>query len=239
MKKYLLLVLCIMLNNPVKAQNDSDCTEHIIMKSGEKLCGHVLYKNPTFGKEHLLLNDTAKIDIAKVKTFQTQDGYYGTVDPGFSFSPKVVRRMKTGKIDFYSATNTTYMPGQSHTVRTAGGSYTTTSSFGSTMTNVYEYYSKDGSDIKKCSYGNLREALADNPASMKLLNEHRTLIYTQVGLVAAGLGTIAATLATMKKGRDTAPPGIFIGAAIAVTSWIPHLMRQGKIEDAIETYNRK
>ena len=79
--------------------------------------------------------------------------------------------------------------------------------------------------------------MADNDKCLEILGEYRTLKYVKYGLWGAGLGMIVASLIGMDK--DTPPNlGLLIGGGIVCNlSWIPHLKLDGKIEEAISTYN--
>ncbi|MBI1806243.1 MAG: hypothetical protein HYR76_04225 [Ignavibacteria bacterium] len=210
-----------------------DTSGVIQLASGQRLTGKVEYKQPFLAKPYVLLNDSIKYKIEEIRAFQCANGYFAKLPK----SSKVVRRTLQGKIDLYQDVQSYFIPGQSYTVNTPGGSFvqSTPASFN---TYTLDYFSKNGGDILDASLGNLKTALVDNPESMKYLSEYQTLNLVQWGLVGTGLGMVITSFLTATK-EDGPNKGLLIGGGVtAVLGWIPKLMKDGKMEDAVRVYNQ-
>ncbi|MBL1214657.1 MAG: hypothetical protein HND52_14980 [Ignavibacteriae bacterium] len=206
----------------------------IILNSGKTIWGKAELKNPFLAKDYILFNDSLKYDTRDVLAFENDQGYYARVENTNDF----VKRIKKGKIDLYVESVYHFTPGSFQTYSHPGGSSTmyTPGGFSSTR---YEYFSKDGSPVRDASYSNLSEALKDNEESLSYLRSHRTLSYFKWGSVIAGAAIIAVQLAKIDKETPPSFGGIILGAAVINLSWIFHFNQSGKIEKAIEVYNRE
>jgi hypothetical protein len=206
----------------------------LILNNGKTIWGKAELKDPFSAKDYILFNDSLKFDAKDVLAFENDEGYFARVENTNDFA----KRIEKGKIDLYVEYSYHFAPGISHTYAHPGGSSTmfTPGGFSSTR---YEYFSKDGSPVRDASYSNLSEALKDNEESLSYLRSHRTLSYFKWGSVIAGAAIIAVQLAKMDKETPPSFGGIILGAAVINLSWIFHFNQAGKIEKAIEVYNRE
>ncbi len=172
-----------------KSASDSS---FIQLNSDKILNGNVELKSPFLRSRYLLFNESTKYDISAVKAFQNEEGYFVKVKYGFFKQEKLAKRVQRGKIDLYSV----YVhSGSGVPIFTTGHL-----SLGVSIPAKVDYFSKNGQDVQKASYGNLKKALFDNPESMKYLNAHRTLQFVAIGMVVAGLTTIIVSVANVEKG---------------------------------------
>ncbi|MFH1197635.1 MAG: hypothetical protein V1720_18190 [bacterium] len=208
---------------------------YVILTTGEKLFGKVEYTNPLLGEKGVMLNDTTKIPLSKVKFFENADGYFGVVRSNFSFN--VVRRIKVGKINLFNETSSYYAPPAFHTVSTPGGSFTVSSGGGGVNFMSSDYFNKGDGDIKAVSYANLKKELADNPVSIEYLESYNLCNIISWGLVITGLGLTIGTMASASKEEPPSGAMLTIGIGTAISAWIPYLMKGGNMQKAIETYN--
>jgi hypothetical protein len=178
----------------------------------------------------LSLNDTTRVEIKEILAFQNADGYFVRVPK----STMLLKRVKQGKVDLFSKTVNQYQMGTSYSFSTPGGMVTHTSP-GYFATASIEYFSKDNLPVEEVTYSSLRNALADNSESMRILDQYRTLNYIKYGVGVVGLGIVVAGL-TAKDGPSKNT--ILTGAVIMNLAWIPSIMQGGKLDEAINVYNR-
>jgi hypothetical protein len=220
------------------AQNPDE-QSFIILKSKEKIYGDVELKSPLFGQEYLLFNDTIQYTLSQLHAFQNKDGYFSVIHGGGIYGTlKLVKRTQSGKVSLYTAYQVYSSPGSYNTIATPGGRITQYNPGVATFARV-DYFSKDTSDIMIASRDNLMAALSDNPKSIQLLREHKTLGTVKVLLVLGGLGLIGSAFIGADKDHPPSVGLLIAGGVVANLSWIPSLMQSDKIEKAIEVYNKK
>jgi hypothetical protein len=202
---------------------------YVQLTDGVRVYGKVKIETGFFGGTRIVVDDTVKYDLKAVSRVKTNEGYFAV------YEGSLVERIQSGRIELYARYQETYNPGTWHTVSTPGGSMSYYSGGGS-VTSRREYISKDDGPIMKASRANLLDALHDNPKSVALVEQYWRLEAVQWLFPIAGLGVIVASAASAKKNQGL-PPGIIVGAVIAAGAWIPHAMKQGKIDRAIELYN--
>jgi len=229
MRKLNIIVPLVTLFAILHAQQQ-DTTNFIQLNAGEKKIGKVELHDPFLSRSYLLLDDTTRIEIKDIFAYQNNDGYFVRVPN----STMLLKRVKQGKVDLFSKTVSQYQAGTSYSFNTPGGMVTNTTP-GYMTTASIEYFSKGDQPVQDVSYSNLRKALADNTESMKRLDEYRTLNYFKYGLGIAGLGIVVAGLAA-KDGPSKNT--IITGAVIMNLAWIPSLMQGGKLDTAINAYNK-
>ena len=201
--------------------------------------GDVELKSPLFGSEYLLFNDTAKYTLSQIYAFQNKEGYFVNTYTGGYYGPqKLVKRTRTGKVNLYTTYQMYATAGTWNTIYTPGGRITNYNP-GATTFARFDYFSKDTSDILPASRDNLMAALSDNPKSIQLLREHKTLGTAKVLLVLGGLGLIGSAFIGVDKDHPPSVGLLVAGGVVANLSWIPSMMQSGKIEEAIEVYNGK
>jgi hypothetical protein len=209
----------------------------IILKSKEKIIGSVELKSPLFGSQYLLFEDTTKIELAQIRAFQNQDGYFVAAVAGGSYgTPKLFKRTQAGKVNLFTAYQMYSSPGSFNSISSPGGRMTQYTP-GVTTFARFDYFSKDTSEIIAASRDNLMAALSDNPKSIQLLREHKTLGTAKVLLVLGGLGLIGSAFIGVNKDHPPSVGLLVAGGVVANLSWIPGMMQSDKIEKAIEVYN--
>ncbi|KAB2877732.1 hypothetical protein F9K33_15680 [bacterium] len=210
----------------------------ITLKSRETIYGKVELKSPLFGSEYLLFNDTAKYTVQQIRAFQNEEGYFANTYTGGYYSPeKLVKRTQTGKVNLFTTHQMYSTAGSWNSMSTPGGRVTYYNP-GTTTFARFDYFSKDTNDLLPASRDNLMAALSDNPKSIQLLREHKNLGVAKIVLVLAGVGLIGSAFIGVDKDH---PPsvGLMVGGGIVANlSWVPYFMQNGKIENAIEVYNR-
>lgn len=210
----------------------------IILKSKEKIIGRVELKSPFFGSQYLLFEDTAKIGLEQIRAFQNEEGYFAAANAGGMYgTPKLFKRTQAGKVNLFTAYQVYSSPGSYNSISSPGGRMTQYTP-GITTFARFDYFSKDTSDIMAASRDNLMAALSDNPKSIQLLREHKTLGTAKVLLVLGGLGLIGSAFIGVDKDHPPSLGLLIAGGVVANLSWIPGLMQSDKIEKAIEVYNK-
>ena len=209
----------------------SESTEFVELATGSRLDGRVERHNPAFRSAYLTIDDSARVELNDVRAYRSDEGYFRRISGKGS---KFARRVRIGRLDLYERAQLVVspmmmMPGA------PGGPPIVTGGVGSNAT--FDFFAKGDGDVHPLKYGPLRDAVSDDPQSLRYLNQYRTLGYVQIGLAAAGLGLVAVGLTQLEK-QEPPPPLLFVGAGVAMTSWIPHLMRGGKLQEAVDSYNR-
>ena len=240
---FLFLTVCLLSAPDLQAQDaqtDGDDAseeavpssgEYVEFMTGERRYGRVELHAPVLRSRYLTIDGSERVDLDDVRAYQNEEGYFRRVgDTGSAFA----RRVRQGRLDLYERSGTAVsplmmMPGAPGAAPLMMGGGMTTTSFG--------YFAKGEAEVHPLKYGPLREAVSDDPQSLQYLNQYRTLGFVQGGLVAAGLGIVAVGLTQLEK-QQPPPPLLFVGAGVASTAWIPHLMRSGKLEAAVDSYNR-
>lgn len=194
------------------------------------------YKNPPFKSPFLNVDKDLKIDVATVKAYQNEDGYFKKFNYGYTQPTFYERVLKGNRIEGYSKIVVT----QSYTPNPYGGGF-----YNSSSQKLY-YYSKDGRQLEKMNIRNLERDLKDNPASLLELKKAKSKDYISAGFYIAGAAMIIASIASMDvagSGDPSSsygpkiPPLLIIGGA---TLSIPWFIRSGKINNmtnAIQMYN--
>ena len=203
--------------------------DHVLMNDGTKKFGKVELHDPSTSTSYLTIDSTLKIDLYDVQAYQTSEGYFRKLFTGelldkndFTF----LKRTTIGKVDLYSnvSWSTQFNPVTGkNTVMTMK------------VSSSQDYVTKSGYHLLEIDYGNLRELLADNTKSMQHLEEYETLNYYKYG--AAGVGTLF-VLSGASKNINTGKYYFFAGAACFSLAWIPYLLQEAVLRDAVTEYNR-
>lgn len=209
----------------------TESTEFVELATGSRLAGRVELHDPAFRGAYLTIDDSARVDLDDVRAYRSGEGYFRRISGNGS---KFARRVRVGRLDLYQRAQFVVspmmmMPGA------PGAPPMMTGGVGSNAT--FDFFAKGDGDVHPLKYGPLRDAVSDDPQSLRYLNQYRTLGFVQGGLVAAGLGLVAIGLSQLEK-QEPPPPLLFVGAGVASTAWIPHVMRGGKLRDAVDSYNR-
>ena len=149
--------------------------------------GTTLYSNKvklvnsfTRGK-YLLLDSNRQIPLSRARTFKGWDGTFAVANTRSGFDAFKLQN-EGRKISLYSQCY--YETETYYTSTTPNGP-----EFPTTITSSQRviYFSKgDSGDIQRLTYGHLRDAVADNPASAAQIRVAGVNLYLGVGLLAAG-----------------------------------------------------
>lgn len=208
---------------------------------------------PDFLGNWQLRADSRRIPSEQIKFFKNEDGFFAnTRRLTFSGTSTFSERIAEGRINLFE--ETAYDP----LVYRRGYRY-------SNRQPVVEqrmYYNKGLGDLKKVSYSNLKNDMADRAESMNLLDSYRksmktsTMLYTAAGLsVAAGMISFLAKGSSNQSlsrgdGFGASRPGgkgpnfttsfllLGLGAGFAVGGFSTHASGSRHLENAVDAYNR-
>lgn len=203
--------------------------DHVLMNDGVKKFGKVELREPLSNSAYLMIDSTLKIDLYDVQAYQTSEGYFRKLFTGeimekndFTF----LKRTTEAKADLYSTVR------WSSDFNPVTGQRTMPKL---TVSSSEDRITKPGYHLLEIDYGNLRELLADNVRSMQILDEYETLNYYKYG--AAGIGTLF-VLSGASKNIDRGKNYFFAGAACFSLAYIPYLLQESILRDAVTEYNR-
>lgn len=203
--------------------------DHVLMNDGTKKFGIVEFHDPLSKSPFLTIDTTLRIELTDVQAYQTTDGYFRKRFTGDLLDKDnfiFLKKTTTGKVDLYSSVN------WSAEFNPVTGQNTNPIMKASSSA---EYLSKSGYHVLDVDYDNLRELLADNVRSMQMLDEYETLNYYKYGVT--GVGTLL-VLSGASKDITRGKNYFITGAACFLTSWIPYLLQQTILQDAIMEYNK-
>ncbi len=224
----ILLISLICFN--VYGQDRVDSTKGFLkLDNGNVLFGNVELIKSFMSKPKILFNYNDEYEVKEVNSFKNKEGYFRKYMSSGSFSiDKLVKRTTKGNIDLYSDNVISY------THSAAGPSFATTH-----YTEVY--FSKNNGKLLEINYDNLFDNLSDNAESISYLKQYKTLKWVKLGVGLTGLGFVIAGLTQFDKEEgmtSKAKSNITLGVIIANLAWIPHFMQGGKMDKAIDVYNR-
>ncbi|WP_088843397.1 hypothetical protein [Hymenobacter gelipurpurascens] len=217
------------------------------LKTGQVIKGYdVEIKQPVFGRSFLLVDGQQRLDLDQVRYYEDETGFYvRTTLPGRSKRESTLRRDRVGRISLYSITSTQYMSnpygmGGYGMGRYGYGGYPYGGGYGGYRTVKTEYFSKDNGPIESLSIRTLQLATADNPGSVKLLQDARKFqTITTLSYVAAGGLLLAGTLSSF--GGSTGfnvSPLMYAAIPLAIVPLVIGSKQQNNIKQAILLYNR-
>lgn len=220
------LILCV---SGIAAFISAQPLDHVLMNDGTKRFGTVEVREPSSSDTYLTIDSTLRVELYDVQAYQTRDGYFRKLFTGelldkhdFTF----LKRTTVGKVDLYSSVS------WSSQFNPVTGKNT---NLEMKISSSQDYVTKSGYHLLEIDYGNLRELLADNTASMRALEEYETLNYYKYG--AAGVGALF-VLSGASKNINTGKYYFFAGAACFSLAWIPYLLQEAVLRDAVTEYNR-
>lgn len=199
--------------------------------------GQVVYankiqlKSPLFKQNHFLLDDSLKYNPSTVAAFQNEQGYFARVDYGNSYDDFAKRVLDGPRIDKFYTSRTVYDYGYGYSPYGYGGPRTSR--------RRINFFSKDDGPLYLMDYNNLRDALADNAASMQILQQYRRnkVINTGVSIVGAGLLAIG-SLSTINNAQSSGvSPLVYAGGGILGAQFVINLFQKDKLTQAMEVYN--
>jgi hypothetical protein len=208
----------------------------IQLQTGEVIYANkIQLKSPVFKTNHFLLNDSLKYNPGMVAAYQNQDGYFARVEAGNSYDDFAKRVLDGPRIDKFYTSRTTYDYGYGYSPYGYGVPR-------SNRRRIY-FFSKDEGPLYLINFENLEQALADNAASMEMLNRYRRdkLINTGVSILGAGL-LAAGTLSSLNgaqgpNGNVSISPLMYAGLGVLGAQFTINLFQKDKLTQAMEVYN--
>ncbi|MBC5994056.1 hypothetical protein [Pontibacter cellulosilyticus] len=188
-------------------------------------------KSPLFKQNHFLLDDSLKYNPTTVAAFQNEQGYFARVDYGNSYDDFAKRVLDGPRIDKFYTSRTVYDYGYGYSPYDFGGPRTSR--------RRINFFSKDDGPLYLMDYNNLRDALADNAASLQILQQYRRnkVINTGVSIVGAGLLAIG-SLSTINNAQSSGvSPLVYAGGGILGAQFVINLFQKDKLTQAMEVYN--
>jgi hypothetical protein len=186
--KALLITLGLSTLFALTSLGQSDSLYYVHLLDGTTIhSSHVRLVNSLTRGKYLLLDGNRRIPLDSASDFKGWDGTFaiGAIN-GYYDAFKL--RNEGRRISLYSKcyyeTETTWYapaPGISEVPTTI-----------STREAAWFFRKDTGSDIERVTIHNLRNAMADNPASLAELKIAGTNLYVSIGLIAAGAGTVVA-----------------------------------------------
>ncbi|MFY0600128.1 MAG: hypothetical protein JXR03_10690 [Cyclobacteriaceae bacterium] len=201
-------------------------------------------KNPVFKPNHLLLDDSLKIELKLIDYYQTSAEYYVFRDLK-RISNIEMRRIEYGKINVYTFSKMVYsggygpQPGFGNTYM-AGGSW---------RQKNYYYYEKDDQSTTLLKPKNLKNDLDGYQPALAQLTKHKTkVILSYGGLILGGAMTLGGLVKMIDDsvGQDVDPDkkpkinGLIIAGVVTMT--IPMILlhkREKSLIKAVKIYNRQ
>ncbi|HYE96548.1 MAG TPA: hypothetical protein VD962_10095 [Rubricoccaceae bacterium] len=238
MRALLLLVLSISVCGlaPAAAQPTTDAAEDVlILAAGDTLRGDLELREPLLRSKRFVLDGEREFPIGQVREARL-DGQWYAVGRTAMDTAVLMRQVEAGRISLYTADLSW---GPSWAVTTPGPTVPMTMTPGGSTR--LEYFRKGNGPIRPASYGNLREAMSDDPAAMRVLRRRQTLSVVGYAMAAAAAGLViggATQLGEDEDGNARVPTLALVGIGVGLGSRVPFMMRGGLLDEAIATYNR-
>lgn len=229
---------CYLFWQSAWAQTSSNPLEknYLVKTTGEKYFGKVQIQRDTQGNFVIVFNDTTNFDLGKINGFENTEGRFAIAQKHYlqkqrGFTENILlKRVIVGKVDIYGKYDLILRrPGIIH----------------------YDYFSIKKESLQEVDFEHLRSSLQDNPQSMKLLDQHQN--YKRLSLLLFGAG-LTTTFYGLAKGLprklerppsavDEGPgfkwkPATYAGIGITLTAFIPYFLKERKLAQALEAYNR-
>ncbi len=234
-KQVYIILLCLLACFTAKAQigeveNNRQGRYFIRHQNGQIIYANkIQLKSPLFKQNHFLLDDSLKYNPGTVSAFQNQDGYFARVDYGNSYDDFAKRVLDGPRIDKFYTSRTVYDYGYNPY------------GYGMPRTNRkrINFFSKDDGPLYLMDYDNLRDALADNAASMDILQKYKRnkLINTGISVIGTGLVVIGSYSSISGSQPQTISPLVFAGAGILGAQLVINLFQKDRLTQAMEVYN--
>lgn len=247
MKNLLILFCLCCFPYFASAQNGNDNRAHFVgLNNGEKVYARrVQLKSPLLKSNYFLLDDSIRFSVSAVKYYQNDNGFFLKIADPYG-RDDFAERVVSGRISKYFISRTSYNnyygPGYGGYGGYGGWGYGGLGwGGGPSRRNIY-FFTKDDGDLQSYNYNNLREALADNPGSLEVLDQYRKSRYIEngVSLVGAGLLIYGLTQSFNMTGTNNnsgLSPTVYAGAAVISIPLITGLFKKDKLTQAIELYN--
>ena len=249
MKYRLLIILfsCLPFFSMAQVGSDNDPrTQFVGLMNGQKVYAkRVQLKNPFLKGSYFLLDDTLRYPLNSVKYYQNDNGYFLRISNPYD-RDDFAKRTISGRISKYYVSKTYYNNMYGPYGGYGGYGYGGFGGYGWGMPssrNIY-FFTKDDGELQSYNFNNLREALADNPGSVQLLNQYRKGKYVETGVSIAGAAILLYGMSQTFKNYQNSQgqggsvaPTVYVGAAVISLPWITGLFKKDKITQAVELYN--
>ena len=241
----LFLILCLPLGAMAQVGSDNDPRTHFVgLTNGQKVYAkRVQLKNPFLKGSYFLLDDSLRFPLNSVKYYQNDNGYFLRISNPYD-RDDFAKRTISGRISKYYVSKTFYNNMYGPYGGYGGYGYGGFGGYGWGMPssrNIY-FFTKDDGELQNYSYANLREALADNPGSVELLNKYQRGKYIDTGISIAGAAILIYGMSQTFKnyqnqGTGGVHPTVYVGAGVISLPWLTGLFKKDKITQAVELYN--
>jgi len=217
----------------------------------------VVYANritirPNFSNSLVLRADAKRIPMTKVKFFNNEHGFFAnTGGTFFGGDIQFAERVAEGKINFYRHTGyeVSDFGRPFHSIRREREAV-----------DMRMYYNRGYENLKKVSYENLKQEMADNSTSMVYLKKYRSNQRTaKTMFVAAGASILTGFILFVATGNkefehtgigygnvhDTKFPNytasyvlMGLGTGLAVGGYGTYISGMRRLDNAVDSYNR-
>ncbi|WP_293303794.1 hypothetical protein [Pedobacter sp. UBA5917] len=245
MKKLLIIVMACYGLNARSQVNES--RNFLYLNSDSTVYAQKIRLRPDFSGSWSVRADSRKVSTNRIKFFNNEDGFFAnTREFNFLGQAAFAERIIEGKINIYQEVDYNDVPYELDYYRFRD--------YRRQAINTRMFLNKGFSDLKKVNYGNLNEAMADNPKSLALLRRYRNTKITGIAMyVAAGAAIIASGI-TMMSGSGITYNGnvpsldnrndtksyilLGLGAGLSIGGFFVGESGKKNIERAIDNYNR-
>lgn len=189
--------------------------------------------------------DSRRVPPQQVKFFSNKDGFFAnTRRLSFAGVTAFSERVIEGRINLYQQTS--YEPGMYNDYHHPRHQHYSTRQ----PVDIRMYYNKGFNDLRKVSYHNLKQDMADHQESMDLLAGYRRsintgkMMYTAAGVaIVAGLvyflvGSERSSISASERNFAAGFALLGAGAGFALGGYVVSAKANRHLEDAIEAYNR-
>ena len=233
------LLLCLLLGTSAAFAQTGESRQgryFLQLQNGEIVYANKLQlKSPLFKSNHFLVNDTLKYNPSMVAAYQNEDGFFARVEAGNSYDDFAKRILDGPRIDKFYTSRTMYDYGYGYSPYGYGIPR-------SSRKRIY-FFSKDNGPLYILDYNNLQQALADNAASMDILNKYRRDKLINTGVTVLGAGLLAAgALVSIDNSNDPTTgvkvsPLMYAGVGVLGAQFVINLFQKDKLTQAMEVYN--
>lgn len=197
---------------------------------------------PDFSGNLRVRVDSRNVPIAQVKFLNNEVGFFANIRRmGILRRSEFAERIIEGRINVFQERSLSYAP------FTHDGFHAYETNYVAPSINVNMYYNKGYTDLKKLSYVNLKNDMADNPKSMDMLYAYKrsknksALLYVAGavsilagGIVFSGEGKNAYSMRKFYTGVGFAA----VGVGLIGGGYFTSIAANGKLEAAVDLYNR-
>lgn len=236
MKKLLFIVVaCYGLTARAQINESRD---YLYLYSDSIVYAENIKFQPDFSGNLRVNVDARNFPIAQVKFLSTKDGFFGNTRRMGPLHTDFVERIMEGRINVFQERPPVQLP---HFFGALALPATQTS------LPMSLYYNKGFEDLQNLTYHNLKKDMADHPKSMDMLKAYkRGKNVTTLAYVAGAASIIGAAVLATGNGQNAYSTGNFagtiglgtLGLGLIASGYFKDQSNRGRLEAAIETYNR-